>query len=560
MKKRYGTRLIAVALSILGLFPLVALSKGRLSGGVTGSVRDDQGAPIIGAIVRLVDAATLTRTLRSLRTNAKGEFFAANIQPGNYRLRAEAKGFISDVQMVEVRPEMVLSARFELRRTGRLLDTRADRDDYKWAVRSVPDPILRIQNESPGNIVRAGDKEGDAIDQRLHGLLQFHGGSSGPVSPAGGRTGAGLNFALARQLSRNLEMILAGQWSADSSAPQRFELVASTFPADEHQLTIVFRLGQFTGFDRSGNMLREQQSTIRLSDEWQVAGPVVVLYGMDLTRFSGAVNQVFSSPRIGLRYSPSNRTTLEFDYAPAEENRGVLEGYQGEAAQVDFTDPGLFRSFSPGTRLRPSQRLQLGFERLLTDQSSIAAAVFFDDVSGRAVGLLAVPDQVSDAFRTSFRELTEQGQTRGARVVYSARLNRFLSGLVGYAFGQGHTLSAGDFALPGTGSDRFHVVSFKLGGEIARSNTTYAAYYRIASRTAVFAVDPFYGRLQVFDPGLSLVMTQELPTTGLLPGRWVASVDGRNLLDQRGSWYGHEGWNLITSYGRSVRGSVSVRF
>ncbi len=561
MKIRNAWLLAAATLLLLEAAPITVSAKARMVGSVTGSVRDDLGAPIAGAVVRLVDRAVMTRTLRSLRTDVKGEFFVANIQPGNYRLRAEAKGFISDIQAVDVRPDVVLSTKFELRRTGRWLDSRADRDDYKWAVRSVPAPILRVQEETPSKSDLASERPEPSFDDRVHGLVQFVGGGSGSAVPGTSEIYTGVNFALARQVHRNLELLLAGQWSADATAPQRLDLVASAAPADQHKLTFVFSLGQFTGFNQTATALRERQSTLRLSDAWQIAGPVIILYGVDVTRFSGAANEIFASPRVGVRWTPTDRTSFDVDYQPAGDET-PSSAYQSENARVEFAEPRSFRSLSSGTRLRPNQRLQLGFERLLTDNSSIQAAVFFDDVSGKAVGLVAVPGRASAAFNASFQEMIQQGQTRGARVVYNARLNRFLSGLVGYAFGQGQELAARGLAMPSRilGTDRFHVVSFKLGGELHRTHTHYAGYYRCASRSAVFAVDPFYGRLQVLDPGLSIVISQELPNLGFLPGRWEASLDGRNLLDQRGSFYGNEGWSLISGLGRSVRGAVSVRF
>jgi hypothetical protein len=75
----------------------------------------------------------------------------------------------------------------------------------------------------------------------------------------------------------------------------------------------------------------------------------------------------------------------------------------------------------------------------------------------------------------------------------------------------------------------------------------------------VFAIDPFAGRLAVFDPSLSIMVTQDLPTFGL-PVRAEAVLDARNLLDTQASTDDGETLMLINGARRSVRGGISVRF
>jgi len=75
----------------------------------------------------------------------------------------------------------------------------------------------------------------------------------------------------------------------------------------------------------------------------------------------------------------------------------------------------------------------------------------------------------------------------------------------------------------------------------------------------VFAIDPFAGRLGVYDPSLSIQVMQELPSFGL-PVRAEAILDARNLLDAQTS---SENGEVLTFFGngrRSVRGGISVRF
>jgi hypothetical protein len=82
---------------------------------------------------------------------------------------------------------------------------------------------------------------------------------------------------------------------------------------------------------------------------------------------------------------------------------------------------------------------------------------------------------------------------------------------------------------------------------------------RFSPRAAVFAIDPFAGRVAVFDPSLSILVTQELPTFGL-PFAAQAIIDARNLLDAQANTDDGETVTALSSTRRAVRGGISLRF
>ena len=75
----------------------------------------------------------------------------------------------------------------------------------------------------------------------------------------------------------------------------------------------------------------------------------------------------------------------------------------------------------------------------------------------------------------------------------------------------------------------------------------------------VFAIDPFAGRLAVYDPSLSIQVTQDLPTFGL-PVRAQAVIDARNLLDIQPATNNGATLLQIGPNGRTLRGGILVRF
>jgi hypothetical protein len=82
---------------------------------------------------------------------------------------------------------------------------------------------------------------------------------------------------------------------------------------------------------------------------------------------------------------------------------------------------------------------------------------------------------------------------------------------------------------------------------------------RFSPNATVFAIDPFAGRLAVYDPSLSIQVTQDLPSFGL-PVRAEAVLDARNLLDVQPSADNGEILTQLSTSRRSVRGGISLRF
>ena len=83
--------------------------------------------------------------------------------------------------------------------------------------------------------------------------------------------------------------------------------------------------------------------------------------------------------------------------------------------------------------------------------------------------------------------------------------------------------------------------------------------FRLSPQAMVFAIDPFQGRLAIFDPGLSVIVTQSLPNWGL-PIRATAIIDARNIFDIQNAANNDEGSLQLNLTRRMLRGGISVRF
>jgi hypothetical protein len=154
----------------------------------------------------------------------------------------------------------------------------------------------------------------------------------------------------------------------------------------------------------------------------------------------------------------------------------------------------------------------------------------------------------------------QQGAARGMRVVYTRRLSRVWSASAGYSFGRGQRLSPNGITNPAElfANGFFQTAAMQVDAGLS-TGTNVRTVFRFSPQATVFAIDPFAGRLAVYDPSLSIQITQDLPTFGL-PVRAEAIIDARNLLDFQANTDNGDTLTQVGFTRRSLRGGISLRF
>jgi len=306
------------------------------------------------------------------------------------------------------------------------------------------------------------------------------------------------------------------------------------------------------------------QVSVRAVDEWIVRDGVVVVMGVDYSRFTGAGGDSAITPRFGVQFDANARTRVRASYAPGGDESTVQSAVNFEEGPVLFRQPTTQPVAFVGGRavMGQSRRLEFGVQRVLDSRSNVEAAAFMDMTSGRGVGLMAMPlSAFSGDPSMAIAEVANQnGSARGMRVVYSRRLNHVWSASAGYSFGRGQKLSAQGITNPGDlfSNGFFQTAALQVAGDLS-TGTHVQTVFRFSPQATVFAIDPFAGRLAVYDPSLSVEITQDLPTFGL-PVRAQAIIDARNLFDFQTRTSNAETLLETGTYARSVRGGILVRF
>lgn len=558
-------------------------SRPATTGTVSGSVRDSRGNPLAGALVTLLREGA-EEVVRQTRSRADGTF-ATRVAPGRYVLRAIADGFSpATFSAVQVNASSQYVYRFNLEPAGQgntAPERRPDRNDPKFKLRAMnrrrsifnvkesDKTTVEVAGETgtpPGattDDVTSSDEETPSRRARAQGVVQTFYASS--ASPALGNFG-GVNFAVSSPFNESLDLIFAGQMGAT----ERLEGTARVRLNARHRLSATLggarlRLNNDAAEETSGDDSLGQVS-VRAVDEWVVRDGVVVVLGVDYSRFVGQSGGDFSvTPRLGFQFDADARTRLRAAYAPGTNPAARLEGFEIAEGQPVFfrDDAGQPVAIVDGRAvLERTSRLEFGVERVLGENSSIEATAFFDTVDGRGVGLLSAPVAALDTAQGAelLSVANQQGGARGLRVVYTRRFSEHVQASAAYACGHGQHLSPEGLANPEQlFQDAFFQTAAAQVDATPLDGTRVRTVLRFSPRAAVFAIDPFAGRLAVYDPSLSILVTQELPNFGL-PLRAEAVLDARNVFDLTSGVEDGDTSLLVNAMRRIVRGGISVRF
>src|ERR1700730_8584618 len=114
-----GIRVLGIVCLVLAVaFPLISQST---TGRILGTVSDQSGAAVAGAAVVVTDVQR--GTTRAVATDASGDYAATELQPGIYKVRAEAKGF-KTVERVNIVVEFAQDLRVDISLpTGQVSET-----------------------------------------------------------------------------------------------------------------------------------------------------------------------------------------------------------------------------------------------------------------------------------------------------------------------------------------------------------------------------------------------------------------------------------------------------
>lgn len=546
---------------------------------IAGTIRDDRGAAVAGALVSVLGATS------SLAVTDAAGYFSLALPPGEYQIRVHSDGYSSTFrEMVLLGPHASITRSIVLNRTGEravlaaglggrpMLPTAGSADpkahphgEQAWRLRHLKRTILRDGTAVAENFEDFEDDDGAwqtlgravGMPARLASAfftdLPIDGefrlltaGSIGPYTPAFDELGG----AGAAYLSVRSQIGTHGEWSARgtmSSADFSTWLVAGDYVARSTN-THAFNIGMSYG---SQGMPRLERAPMPVTsvvpeqtrnagqvyafDRWTVSPRAVIDSGVRLDYVDYLPDEaVLWSPVLSVEMTPwadGGPTSIRV----AASSRRDVPG------SAEFTPPAAGPWLPPQRMFAPLPGT--GFEVQRTDHAEAGIEHRFDDAY--AIGLRRFTQQTVNQVVTLFGLdrpglSTEPGHyyvasvgdasVDGWVVRVSSPDDQPIRGAVEYAVAEVEWMPVGDLsALAGTrGDERIHDITTSIGADVPQTRTRLFVVYRLSN---AFASDDTGTALgSRFD----MQVNQGLPFLPSNAGEWEVLLSMRNTLrDQR---------------------------
>jgi len=588
--------ILAVVLLSLAL-PSFAVAPAKLSGGITGLVRDAAGIPQMGATVLLFTHED--RLFARALTDEKGNFSFLSLLPDVYSLRVSLRSFVPvfrDNIVVQPGVRSVLNVNLNtFFSTIQLVtpppgDRALMNDDWKWVLRSASAtrPILRILPNFDPDYDPNRQSQHTTVFSDSRGLVKLSGGEGGQVSGFGNEADLGTAFAFATSLFGNNQVAVSGNigYTAQTgmasagfrtSYQRNLGSVSPVVTLTMRELVLPRMAEALAG--PGGDLPALRTMSVNFGDAARLSDALQLEYGFSLDSVSFMDRLHYFSPYARLDYSLPDSSKIEFSYTSgnARPDLGENPAASDSSLQRDINALSLVPRLSlrdGRTKVQRGEDLELGYSRK-EGSRTYRVAGYREHVTNAALnivapgGLYTGGDILPDLFTSSSVFDAGNYQTLGYSASATQRLGANFSvtaiyGSVGVLVPQSNQLNTTDpeelRSILHAG--RRNAVTTQGSGTIAKSGTHFIASYqwvdqRSATPGQLYSTDPMHP-----EPGLNIYVRQPIPTFFSLPWRMEATADLRNMLAQ-----GYlplttpdGGHLLLVENPRSVRGGLSFIF
>jgi len=600
---RVGSPRTAALMAAVILFvaaPSFAVAPVKLSGAITGQVRDGVGIPQMGATVLLFTHED--RLFARALTDENGAFSFLSLMPEVYSIRVTLRSFAPVFRNnIQVQPGMrsVLNVNLTTLFSTIQLVTPPEgeralmTDDWKWVLRSASStrPILRIlpnfDPDDPGHTAR----HATAVFSETRGLVKLSGGDGGQSSGFGNEADLGTAFAFATSMFGSNQVGVSGNLGYTAQSGMASAGFRTSYGRDLGRVSPVVSLTMretflpriaesLTGGPGPGDLPPLRTMSINIGDEEHISDALRVQYGFSLDSVAFLDRLHYFSPYVRLDYTLPDSSKLDVAYTSgnARPDLGASTAASDSELQRDLQALSVVPRISLNdgrAKVQRGEDLEVGYSRKVGSRTyrvsgyhervSNAALT----ISGPASGLFASGDLLPDMFSDSSIFDAGDFQTLGYTASATQSLGDNFSvtviyGSLGVLAPKADELSAENAAELRSliQASRRNAVTTRGTGTIAKSGTHFIASYQWMDQRAI-TPGPIYTTQPIRpEPGLNIYVRQPIPTFFSLPWRMEATADLRNLLAQgylpislpNGQQM------LLVQTPRSVRGGVNFIF
>ncbi len=589
-------------------------------GSIRGSVSDDRGGPLSGAMVSALGVTTAMAV-----TDARGRFALDALPPGEYIVRVHLPGFLSTRRdNIRVGPLPATLDRIQLHRVERLvgtsgtddggsrpilaagLDTPAAADDPEssddhphselaWRLRHLKRSVLKDSGEVVDIDATPDDANTPEVSSSIIGSAFSSAASffsnppfSGEVNllttsaiasgqqlftsdllPRGvayvsiGAPAAGGQWAVRGSLSQSdlSSWILAGSFSSRDAGSHDYGFGVS-YSTQQYQARTVRPLALDGSTDESRTV-----GEIYGSDRWTPSGIIAIEYGGRYAHYDYLTKRSLISPRVGVSVAPFDENT----HVTATVAQRMLAPGAEEFLAPTIVGPWLppERTFAPlageDLRVERGRFVDVGIDHAFDGALVVGVRRFYQNVDDQMITLFGLPVEGGPQSPGHYYVASAGAvDADGWGVRFSTAPSQRVRGSVDYSLTRAHWLSRGDMAAVAVWApdairpqnEDVHDVTTSVETEIPETATRVFFLYRLNSAFARGA-DPTHSSL---DSRFDLQVNQALPFMPFGSTRWEVLVGVRNLFRDpmdAGSIYDEL---LVVRPPKRVIGGVLVKF
>ena len=507
-KSQFLSTLLVASLLLLIAQPVLAseTEKGMVS--LTGSVYDNSGLPLIGALIAV--ALPGSDKLDGLTVSNTSGHFSVSLNPGVYTLMAQSFGHIS-VVVPEIIVPRVQPLRVQLRSQRQVASMLSNETpfDIGYALRPQVRDILRQAEPAVAgigptqNVAWPNSSEGQSMWTNVGG--EFSLWTVAPLDGTFEDNRTATDFAMGSVGTGRQEWAFRGQVADGGVLRAQGEM--TRLLNDSHALNV--GVG-FAGKDLAVGKDSEYESrsmwvgSIDAEDLWRLGEAVQVGYGLRLEHYDYLEDTALMSPRVQVAYAPVESVTLISEVSYDAEAPGLAElRFQVDRLAVSYMDLLSIDNIVPERTMHYEIGIQTGFAnttwraRAYRDEArDELVGVYFANVNGSSDYFVTnVGDSVTRGFEFDIRQSFMGSVSAIAKYTYGRReggsvptgmvvdrglltdtYNNSKAAVVGII----HEVAAGVETVVGGYDTRLNAIYYwKTGVPVVREGTLGSVYERL---------------------------------------------------------------------------------
>jgi hypothetical protein len=601
-----------------GQLRAVARVASMTGGSIQGIVQDEQGAPVVGAMVSALGASAAFAV-----SDRGGRFEMRTLSPGPYLVRAHLTGYVaSRGQVIDVRPSARASSSIALRHAsaatasvsypvlaagvGAAADAPAppadpagtastegatgndDHGELAWRLRHARRTILKDATV-PEEVVAGGDQNifGRATSSSARLASNFFAATpfSGQVNllttgsfdtpqqlftadnfahntaylalgaPVGGHADWTARAALTQ--GDIASWIVAGEYTTRAPARHRYDIGLS-YSTQRYEGGNFATLRDITEGSRNAG-------AIYAFDTFSISPALTLAYGGRYARYDYLEGGSLISPRVALTVEPADR----FRISAMISSRAVAPGAEEFMPRVDS---GILlppqRTFSSIAGGRPfeaerTNHMEVDIERDIAS-ATVSLRAFRQHVNNQIVTLFGVnmpdaPPAVGHYFLGNVGDVDATGLSAGVRAAIAGRVH----GAIEYSMTRAQLTSPdlGDMVVLASSTlrlDREHIhdVATSIETEVPETSTRVLVLYRVSNAFARAAA----AQAPSLDARFDVQVRQSLPFMDFSSAKWEMLVAVRNFFRETAADQSVYDELLVVRPPKRIVGGLTLKF